>query len=67
MSTNAKARQPRLSTAAETILKEQRIEVPLKEISPNLITAVISVEDQRFYDHSGVDFVRVAAAVLRNL
>lgn len=50
-----------------TIFKEQRIEVPLKEISPNLIKAVISVEDQRFYDHSGVDFVRVATAVIRNL
>lgn len=50
-----------------TIFKEQRIEVPFKKISPNLIKAVISVEDQRFYDHSGVDAIRVAAAVLRNL
>ena len=30
------------------------------KISPNLIKAVISVEDQRFYEHSGVDVVRVA-------
>ena len=50
-----------------TIFKEQRIEVPFERISPNLIKAVLSVEDQRFYDHSGVDFIRVAAAVLRNL
>jgi penicillin-binding protein 1A len=50
-----------------TIFKEQRIEVPLKEISPNLIKAVISVEDQRFYEHSGVDFIRIGAAVLRNV
>ncbi len=54
-------------TPVFTIFKEQRIEVPLKEISPNLIKAVLSVEDQRFYEHSGVDFVRVGAAVLRNL
>ena len=33
---------------AFTIYKEQRIEVPLEKISPNLIKAVISVEDQRF-------------------
>ena len=50
-----------------TIFKEQRIEVPLERISPNLIKAVLSVEDQRFYEHSGVDTIRVGAAVLRNL
>jgi 1A family penicillin-binding protein len=50
-----------------TIFKEQRIEVPLERISPNLIKAVISVEDQRFYEHSGVDPIRIGAAVLRNL
>jgi 1A family penicillin-binding protein len=50
-----------------TIFKEQRIEVPLAKMSPNLIKAVISVEDQRFFDHSGVDAVRVAGALLRNL
>ncbi len=52
---------------AFTIFKEQRIEVPLEKISPNLIKAVVSVEDQRFYEHSGVDGVRVAAAVVKNL
>ncbi len=49
-----------------TIFKEQRIEVPLERMSPNLIKAVVSVEDQRFFDHSGVDAIRVAAAVVRN-
>jgi penicillin-binding protein 1A len=49
-----------------TIFKEQRIEVPLERISPNLIHAVLSVEDQRFYEHSGVDAIRVGAAALRN-
>jgi 1A family penicillin-binding protein len=52
---------------AFTIFKEQRIELPLAKMSPNLIKAVISVEDQRFYDHSGVDAIRVAGAVLKNL
>jgi 1A family penicillin-binding protein len=52
---------------AFTIFKEQRIEVALEKISPNLIKAVVAVEDQRFYEHSGVDGVRVAAAVVRNL
>jgi 1A family penicillin-binding protein len=52
---------------AFTIFKEQRIEIPLAKMSPNFIKAVLSVEDQRFYDHSGVDAIRVAGAVLRNL
>jgi len=51
---------------AFTIFKEQRLEIPLAKMSPNLIKAVVSVEDQRFYEHSGVDAVRVAAAVVRN-
>ena len=54
-------------TPVFTIFKEQRIEVPLDRISPNLIKAVLSVEDQRFYEHSGVDAIRVMAALLRNV
>jgi penicillin-binding protein 1A len=50
-----------------TIFKEQRIEIPIEKMSPNLIKAVISVEDQRFYEHSGIDAIRVMAAVLRNV
>ena len=50
-----------------TIFKEQRIEIPLGRMSPNFIKAVLSVEDQRFYEHSGVDAIRVAAAAVRNL
>jgi 1A family penicillin-binding protein len=50
-----------------TIFREQRLEVPLDRMSPNLVKAVLSVEDQRFYDHAGVDVVRVVAAGIRNL
>ena len=32
-----------------------------------MIKAVVSVEDQRFFEHSGVDGVRVAAAVVKNI
>jgi penicillin-binding protein 1A len=52
---------------AFTIFKEQRIEVALDKVSKNLIKAVVSVEDQRFFDHSGIDAVRVGGAMLRNL
>ena len=50
-----------------TIFKEQRIEIPLDRMSPNFLKAVLSVEDQRFYEHSGVDAIRVAAAVIKNV
>ena len=47
-----------------TIAKEHRIEVPLAEISPNLIKAVIAIEDRRFYDHDGFDPIRIVGAAL---
>ncbi len=50
-----------------TIYKEQRIEIPFDQISPHLIKAVLSVEDQRFYQHNGIDAVRIAAAFHRNV
>lgn len=52
---------------AFTIFKEQRIDVPLSEVSPNLTKAITSIEDQRFYDHHGYDPIRMAAATLTNL
>jgi 1A family penicillin-binding protein len=51
---------------AFTIAREHRYEVPLEKISPNLRRAVLAIEDQRFYEHSGVDIVRVGGAALNN-
>src|SRR5262245_23460641 len=45
---------------AFTIYKEQRIEVPLDQISPLMIKALIATEDQRFYEHGGFDLRRIA-------
>ena len=52
---------------AFTIFQERRVETPLPDISPNLVKAIISIEDQRFYDHSGVDLIRIFAAAATNL
>ena len=52
---------------AFTLYREQRIEVPLKRISPHLVRAIVAMEDQRFYDHDGIDLVRVAGAALNNV
>ncbi len=35
--------------------KENRINCTFKELSPNLVHALIATEDARFYEHSGVD------------
>ena len=34
---------------------ENRSEVKYNQISPNVINALIATEDERFYDHSGID------------
>lgn len=36
--------------------KENRSPVEFKEISKNVINAAVATEDERFFDHSGIDF-----------
>jgi len=52
---------------AFTIYKEQRLEVPLSEMSPNLVHAILDIEDQRFYQHRGFDLVRIGSAAMANV
>jgi len=49
---------------AFTIFSEQRINVPLARISPNLVRAIVAIEDQRFYEHSGIDVIRIFGAAV---
>jgi penicillin-binding protein 1A len=44
--------------------KENRSPVELKNISPNLVNALISTEDVRFYKHHGVDFYSFVTSML---
>src|SRR3954470_14973446 len=39
--------------------------VPLGNISQNVIDALIVTEDQRFFEHHGLDYRRIVGAVLR--
>lgn len=41
----------------------RRVIVPLEEISPNLVYAVIAAEDARFCEHDGIDFEAVGQAL----
>jgi penicillin-binding protein 1A len=52
---------------AFTIYQEQRIEVPLAAVSPHLVDAIVSIEDQRFFEHGGIDMVRIAGAAWSNV
>jgi penicillin-binding protein 1B len=48
-------------------VREQRELVRLTDVPQHLIDAVLSVEDQRFATHSGIDLRRIAGAMLANL
>jgi len=43
---------------------EQRIVLSPKEIPPVMRQAIVAIEDQRFYEHRGVDFQALARAAL---
>ncbi len=47
--------------------KEKRIVIPLEDMPDHLIKAFIAAEDARFYEHSGLDFVGIARAMIKNL
>jgi penicillin-binding protein 1B len=47
--------------------REKRRDVPLASIPPRMIQALLAIEDRRFYDHSGVDWIGTARAVFTNL
>ncbi len=46
---------------------ERRTVVPLEEMPELLVQAFIASEDERFYDHVGLDYLGIARALLRNL
>lgn len=43
--------------------KGNRSVVNYKDISPNVINALVATEDFRFYNHSGIDFYRTLSAI----
>lgn len=43
--------------------KENRIVIPYKKMSPYLIKALVATEDERFYEHSGIDFRALGRAM----
>ncbi len=45
--------------------KENRSPVSYDELSKNLVDALIATEDNRFYNHSGIDYLGVARAIAK--
>lgn len=50
-----------------TYYKHNRSNVKYSELSPYLVQALISTEDKRFYEHSGIDYSRTITSVLHTL
>ena len=45
--------------------KDNRVAVNYDQISPNVIDALISTEDVRFYEHSGIDFRALFRSIVK--
>ena len=46
---------------------ERRVNAQANEIPTDLVNAIVSIEDHRFFNHRGVDTIRILGATLRNL
>jgi len=57
-----------ISSDGQTIGKyayENRTPIKYKDLPENLLKALVSTEDERFYEHSGIDFKGTARAILK--
>lgn len=45
--------------------KENRVVVPYEKISPYVVNALVATEDERFYEHSGIDFWALGRAIVK--
>lgn len=53
-------------TVLATFYYQNRIVVPIDQISPEVQHAIVSIEDRRFYEHNGVDLEGMARALVNN-
>ena len=50
-----------------TFYAENRVRVPLDQMSPFIKDAIVAIEDSRFYEHAGVDPQGILRAIVSNL
>lgn len=50
-----------------TFFAENRVRIPLDQMSPYIRDAIVAIEDSRFYDHAGIDPQAIVRALVSNL
>ena len=45
--------------------RENRVMVDYKSLTPDLVHALVATEDERFYEHSGIDFIALGRAIVK--
>ena len=50
-----------------TFYYENRVDVPLSKVSPVMRKAILAIEDNRFYEHGGIDLKATIRALASNL
>ncbi len=45
--------------------RENRVHVDYSNLSPYIVQALVATEDERFYKHSGIDFIALTRAVVK--
>jgi penicillin-binding protein 1B len=61
------ALEPELLRVTHAGRIEDRIPVPLEDMPQHLVDAVLTIEDQRFFEHRGIDLTRIGGATVANL
>ena len=60
--------EPQLITGlSDDANRTKRRLLTYSELPPNLINAVLAIEDRRFFEHSGVDYIRILGAIRNDL
>jgi penicillin-binding protein 1B len=60
--------EPLLITGlSEDANRTKRRLVTYEEIPKNLVNAIVSIEDRRFFEHGGVDYIRMMGALINDL
>ncbi len=60
--------EPQLITAlSEDANRTKRRMVTYDQIPPRLVQAVTAIEDRRFFEHSGIDYVRIAKCAVQDV
>jgi penicillin-binding protein 1B len=59
--------EPQLVTALSGENRTKRRIVTYNEIPPNMVQAVLGIEDRRFFEHGGVNYIRIAKCAVEDV